>query len=58
MPYAYQQSTQVMLPGDSDSPSQFNAAAKAISRPSLEWSEVSTYGSLAELLSSDVVRNP
>ena len=27
---------------------KFNAAAKAINRPGLEWSEISTYGSLAE----------
>ena len=27
---------------------KFNAAVRAINRPSLEWSEVSTYGSLAE----------
>ena len=28
--------------------SKFNAAAKAINRPQLDWSQVSTYGSLAE----------
>jgi len=27
---------------------KFNAAAKAINRPGLEWSEISTYGSLAK----------